>query len=278
MNPTPSPFPPLVAAIYPAIKRLYRGVASEVWMARQRSVDRLVAVKLLRADCEDPVQIRQLVNEGRLLARAHHPGVVRLYDAGVEEMRPWLSLEYLEGLTLADWMRQTPHPGLTEALYAAGAVLRCLEGVHGLNLVHRDVKPANLIEFAPGLFRIIDFGLAIESGSVEADAIALVAGTPRYMSPEQCEGRHATASSDLYSAAVVIYEILAGSPPFSGPAPGDYVHQHCSIPPTPLRQLRSDVPEELEILISKALSKSPAGRPESATALRAALENIRRSL
>src|ERR1700733_14505348 len=190
------------------------GAFGRVYSGRDRRLERPVAVKLIKPWwAEDPEWGRSFEREGQLLARGSDPGIVQIFDVGHAPEGLYYVSELVEGESLAARLRRGP---LTpwEAAGLAEQLCRALGRAHGQSVVHRDVKPANILLSADGRLKVGDFGIArLAEGSTDG-ASATVVGTPRYMSPEQARGRRATPATDVYSVGIVLYEMLAGRPPF----------------------------------------------------------------
>ena len=251
---------------------LGRGGMAEVYDGYDERLHRQVAVKLLRADLAADPDIRgRFEVEARSAAQLSHPNVVGVYDTGEDGGTPFIVMERLPGETLGDRMAAGP---VEEAWLCrvAGDVLGALGAAHAAGLVHRDVKPGNILIGADGCAKVADFGIA-KSAEVAGDptGTGLLVGTPAYLAPERLEGRPATERSDLYSFGVVLYEALAGAKPFRGTTPVDVATAVLNTQPPPLRDLRPDVDPQVAAAVQRALSKDPAARPATAAEMAAAL-------
>jgi len=243
------------------------GGMGTVYLAFDRTVGERVALKVLNAGTGDPARSAQFVQEVRLARRITHRNVVRTHDI-VELDTGWaLSMEYVEGMSLAALMRRGPLP-LPAALGIARQIAAGLEGAHAEGIVHCDLKPGNVLLDGRGVAKIADFGLARLQG---AAAHGQLAGTPLYMSPEQAEGRTADARSDVYAAGVLYFQLFCGVPPFDAETTAELLEKHVRQAPPRPRSLRRDLPEEIEIAILRALEKSPSQRFPSARELGEAL-------
>lgn len=242
------------------------GGMGEVWLARQLSLDRRVAVKVLPAEfARDPAFVQRFRREALLAARVRSPYVVETYDAAVERGFAFIVMEYLDGETLNDRIREGKPLGEVRALHLLLQAARGLQAAHEVGLVHRDVKPANIFIQKKGPSKLLDFGLAQDRG--EDDSLTepgVVMGTPNYMSPEQCDGKPATPLSDLYSLGVSLYAALAGRPPFIAGTAIAVMRLHLDRDPKPLREVRPDLSAQTEDLLRALLEKDPALRPASA--------------
>jgi len=243
-----------------AFGRVYRGL--------DRRLGRVVAVKVIKPWwAEDSAWVERFQREAQLLARVNDPGVVQIFDIGHAAEGPYYVAELVEGESLAERLLGGPL-SVAEACAVAGQLCRALASAHAQGIVHCDVKPANVLMTAGGKVKVGDFGVArLAEGTSQAPS-ATVAGTPRYMSPEQARGRPTTPATDVYSAGVVLYEMLAGEPPFVRGSAVELGLRHLQDkPPTlPLR-----VPPALREVVDRALAKDPADRYSDGAAMAAAL-------
>ncbi|MFF0264312.1 serine/threonine-protein kinase [Kribbella sp. NPDC004536] len=252
----------VLAGRYRLLTLLGRGGAGEVWQAEDTVLDRQVAVKLLRSLDGDPMDaVERFRAEAQSAARLTHPNVVATYDVGTEGDHVFLVMELVPGPDLAKLMRTSglPTASMVERIATQGA--RALDAAHEAGIVHRDVKPANLLLAPDGTLKMTDFGIAKRAGN-ETTGLGVLLGTASYVSPEQVRGEPATPASDWYSFGCVLHELLTGTPPFSGPAADVVMRQHLETPPPPIT--RTDVPAELAGLVTHLLAKDPAARPSSA--------------
>ncbi|MGH9151457.1 MAG: serine/threonine-protein kinase, partial [Acidimicrobiales bacterium] len=238
---------------------LGRGGMAEVYEGHDERLDRPVAVKVLRAEmAADPGVRERFEVEGRSAARLAHPNVVAVFDTGEEQGTPYLVMERLPGDTLADRMADGPVD--QEWLRAVAAdVLAALGAAHAAGLVHRDVKPGNILMAADGRAKVADFGIA-KSLEVAGDltGTGLLVGTPAYLAPERLDGRPATERSDLYSLGVVLYEALAGAKPFTAETPLAMAGAVLNDVPAPLAELRPGVAPDLAAAVERAMARDPA--------------------
>lgn len=251
---------------------LGRGGMAEVYDGYDERLHRPVAVKLLQASAASDPGIRERFEvEARAAARLTHPNVVAVYDTGEDAGTPFIIMERLPGETLADRMAAGPvDAGWLRQV--ALDVLGALGAAHAAGIVHRDVKPGNILIGPDGHAKVADFGIAKSvEFATDATGAGLVIGTPAYLSPERVEGRPATGRSDLYSLGVVLYEALAGVKPFDGPTPvavADAV-LHAEVPP--LGDARPDLDPVFVAAVERAFSREPTDRPASAEGLAAEL-------
>jgi eukaryotic-like serine/threonine-protein kinase len=260
---------------YRLVGRLGAGGMAQVHRAVDEVLGRDVAVKLLRADlASDPTSRERLLREARSAASFSHPNAVAVYDVGEDGGMPFVVMELVEGRTLADRLRVGGALPVDEALAVVDDVLAALGAAHACGLVHRDVKPANVLLPDDGSgAKLADFGIAkvVRDAMAGLTATGQVLGTPRYLAPEQVAGEAATPRSDLYAAGVLCYELLAGRPPFDGEHAIAVALAHRDEEAVPLTELRPDVPPEVAAAVERAMRKDPAERPVDAEALRAAL-------
>ncbi|WP_329002520.1 serine/threonine protein kinase [Kribbella sp. NBC_00709] len=252
----------VLAGRYRLLTLLGRGGAGEVWQAEDTVLARQVAVKLLRSLDGDPMDAGQRFRaEAQAAARLTHPNVVATYDVGSAGDHVFLVMELVQGPDLAQLMRTSglPTADLVTEIATQGA--RALDAAHEAGIVHRDVKPGNLLLAPDGTLKMTDFGIAKRAGN-ETTGLGVLLGTASYVSPEQVRGEPATAASDWYSFGCVLHELLTGTPPFSGPTVDVVMRQHLDVPPPPIT--RTDVPQELSDLVTHLLAKNPADRPSSA--------------
>jgi eukaryotic-like serine/threonine-protein kinase len=252
----------VLAGRYRLDGRIAAGGVGEVWRAADLVLGRPVAVKLLRPGfAQHPETLARFEAEARHAASVAHPGIAQVYDygeAGTAES-PYLVLELVDGPSLAGVLAAGPlDPGRAMDVLAQAAA--GLAAAHAAGLVHRDVKPANLLVGPGGQVKITDFGIAYAAGSAPVTRTGLLVGTPAYLAPERAAGGQATPASDLYSLGVVGYECLTGAPPFRGvPVEVAAAHRHRALPPLP-----PDVPAGVAGLIGELTAKDPAARPASA--------------
>jgi hypothetical protein len=263
------------AGRYEVRSRLGVGGMAEVVLARDTALGRLVALKLLApALAADPVFVERFRREATAIASLNHANVVVIYDHDVADGQPYIAMEYVAGRTLKELITcGAPLAPATATAYAS-QVLEGLAAAHALGIVHRDIKPQNLIVRDDGTLKIADFGVARSGDATVLTQHGSVIGTANYISPEQARGEIATPASDLYSLGVVLFEMLAGTLPFTGELPVAIANQHVLTPAPSLLQVNHAVPGALARVVDRALSKAPARRYRSAAEMRAALEGL----
>lgn len=263
----------VVADRYEIGARIGAGGMAEVFEAHDRRLDRRVAVKFLRTDVQDPRARERFEREARAAASFNHPNAVTIFDVGEEGSRPYLVLELVEGSSLAEVLSQRGPLDQGEAVGIIDQILAALGAAHARGLVHRDVKPSNILLTDGGVAKLADFGIAkaVADAAGDMTATGQVLGTPRYLSPEQVSGEPATPQSDLYAVGVVLYEMLSGEPPFSGETPFATALAHQQSPVPPLASRRPGLDPRVVAAVERALEKDPARRFANAEAMREAL-------
>lgn len=267
-----APPPSLVAALadrYAVQSEIGRGSMATVYLARDLRFDRAVAIKALRPELARECDVRHFQREIGWTARLNHPHIVHVLDAGDAGGLLYYVMPYMEGGTLRQRLTRERRLARTEAIAVARTIAPALDCAHRHGLVHRDVKPENIL-FAEGQPSLADFGIARALDRVSSEtwsSIGIIRGTAEYMSPEQIRAaERLDARTDVYALACVLYEMLAGSPPFTGGTPLAIMRRHLHDEPPRLRGVRPPVPGTLQRAIARALAKDPARRPDSAAA------------
>ncbi|MBK6404268.1 MAG: protein kinase [Holophagales bacterium] len=246
---------------------LGQGGMAEVWRAADERLGRTVAVKVIHsAHLRDGHFRERFHREARLVASLDHPNVLPVYDYGDEEGVPYLVMPYLDGGTLRDRMMGSPIP-FAQAVSWIHQLADALDAAHAAGILHRDVKPANVLIRRDDRLALADFGIAkmVESPT-GLTATGMVVGTPIYMAPEQAQGKPATPASDLYALAVLAYELLSGRPPFDGESALALMHQHVTAPAPLLSSSVHGLPAGLDPIFEQALAKEPERRPPTGRA------------
>src|SRR5918996_3183222 len=261
----------LLAGRYELRSLLGRGGMAEVFRALDRRLGREVAVKVLSGHLlSDPRSVDRFQREGRTAAALNHPNVVDVYDAASEGDIHYMVMELVEGPTLAEIIEQEGQLPVPRALDIAGRVAAALQVAHDRGLVHHDVKPSNVLFDSDGEVKVADFGIARAASS----DITTIQGTPPYVAPEQARGGRADPRSDVYSLGCVLFEMLAGRPPFVGDGASSVIMQHLERPPPLVSDFRDDVPSHVDDVVRRALAKEPARRYQSAGEFRSDIDRV----
>ncbi len=246
---------------YEIERELGRGGMAIVYLARDRKHDRQIAMKAIGRDFAEHVGSERFLREIKTAAKLNHPNILPLYDSGEAAGQLYYVLPYAEGGSLRDRLqREGPLP-IEDALDVAREVAQALDHAHDHGFVHRDIKPENIL-FLSGRPVVADFGIAraAESAERQLTQTGMAVGTPAYMSPEQALADHVDGRSDIYSLGCVLYEMLTGSPPFSGGSAREIIARHTTDAVRSMRTVRSTVPEGVDATVTRALAKEPADR------------------
>lgn len=263
---------------YKLLKRLGRGSMGTVYKARQLNLDRLVAIKVLASFlAENAAFVKRFLKEARVIGKLNHPNIVQGFDAGEVDGTYYFAMEYCSGPTLLTLLQRGGALDQDRAIHIVLQVARALEHAFTQGLVHRDVKPDNIMIAQGGVAKLCDLGLAKDvsrgSGSTEKGATL---GTPNYISPEQARGdAHVDTRSDLYSLGATLYHMVTGVPPFDGPNPTVIMVKHLNEPPLPPRVRSRDIDARLQPIIIKMLAKNPDDRYQTPSELVTDLEDLR---
>ena len=264
---------------YEIQQRIGRGGMADVFLARDLLLDRLVAIKVLFPEfATDPNFVERFRREAQSAANLTHPNIVAVYDWGKYANTYFMAMEYVQGRTLADILRANGHVNSVQAAEIANEVAAALGNAHASGVVHRDIKPANILIGANGQVKVADFGIARAMNAASENnltQVGSVMGTATYFSPEQAQGAQPDPRSDLYSLGIVLYEMVAGKPPFAGENPVSIAYKQVHDLPQPLNQLVADVPRPFEAIVAKLLAKDPNMRYPNAEALRDDLRRYR---
>ena len=259
-----------------------RGGMAEVFRARDIRLDRIVGVKTLRDDlARDQTFQARFRREAQSAASLNHPSIVAVYDTGEDMVGsipvPYIVMEFVDGRTLRDLLRDDRRLLPERAAEITDGVLRALDYSHRNGIVHRDIKPGNVMLTRSGDVKVMDFGIAraVSDSQLTMTQTAQVIGTAQYLSPEQARGERVDARSDLYSTGCLLYELLTGRPPFTGDSPVAIAYQHVREAPIPPSQVDPEVPPWADAIVLKAMQKDPADRYQSAGEMR---NDIQRAL
>jgi eukaryotic-like serine/threonine-protein kinase len=261
----------LIAGRYRLESKIASGGMGEVWTAHDQTLGRRVAVKLLRDSlAEDRIVAERFRREALTAASLSHPNMAEVYDYVEDNGRPGIVMELVDGETLADRLRRG-RLDTADAVHIGSQVLEALQAAHEHGVVHRDVKPGNIMLTPKGKVKVTDFGIARAEGDSTLTEAGAVMGTAHYASPEQVQGRGATPASDLYSLGIVLYEALTGRRPFEAETPVSAALARLTMDPPRPRTLRADIPIAVEAATMRALEREPTDRYPTAAAMRQAL-------
>ncbi len=262
---------------YRVMAELGRGAMGVVYRALDPAIGRTVAIKTIRladfADAAELARLRErLLREARAAGVLSHPNIVTVYDVGEEQGLAWIAMEFASGSTLEELLSRQEPLEPEAVLRILGQTAAALDYAHGKGIVHRDVKPANIVIQEDGTVKITDFGIARDAASRDLTHAGTVVGTPSYMSPEQVEGRSVDGRSDQFSLAVIAYEMLTGEKPFAREPLPALLYQIAHEEPAPPQRINPTLGRQVEVVLRKALAKRPEDRYETCTAFVRALE------
>ena len=264
---------------YEIVEILGEGGMAFVYKARDKQLQRDVAIKTLKPNYVNQEKfVDRFRREAQTAANLNHPNIVQIFDWGIED-EPYFVMEYIEGNTLTSIISGNRTVGLNDILYIGSQVANGLKEAHKRGLVHRDIKPGNIMITPDGKVKVTDFGIvSLQNEESDITKTGAVLGTASYISPEQAQGKPVSFESDLYSLGTVLYELIAGKPPFSGDSPIATATKHLTDKPEKLSNYRKDIPKALENAVLKLLEKRPSDRFKSAEDLRALLLQQRKQI
>jgi serine/threonine protein kinase len=249
------------------------GGFATVYLGRNMDTNEIVAIKVLSRQYTNESQyVERFRREAGLAERLHHPNIVRILDHGIEDGIHFLVMEFVEGLTLDRLIERKGRIPVDDAISYAEQALAGLQAAYQAGVVHRDIKPANLMITPDGTVKIMDFGIARLEAQAGLTQSGMFMGTPRYISPEMARGAKADIRADLYALGLLVYEMLTGKPPFDAENPWAVLRQQIESEPTPIREVRPEVPPWLEAIIARALAKDPVKRFQTPAEMLAALK------
>ena len=265
------------------LRRLGQGGMGQVYLAEQHSLKRKVALKIMRPEVAgNAVSLQRFKAEAEAVARVNHANIVQVYAIGEVQGVHFIALEYVEGRNLRDFVARKGPPEILQALSIMRQVAAALQRASEAGIIHRDVKPENILLTRKGEVKVADFGLSRFFGgdqpSLHLTQSGIAMGTPLYMSPEQVEGKTLDPRTDIYSLGVTCYHMLAGQPPFRGETSFQIALQHVQNEPPPLRNVRPDLPGELCTIVHKMLAKDPAQRYPTCRELLKDLTRLRETM
>jgi eukaryotic-like serine/threonine-protein kinase len=266
----------LFAGRYRLGRKLGSGGMADVWLAEDQELGRRVAVKILHERyASDEQFVERFRREATNAAGLSHPNIVSIFDRGEAEGSYFIVMEYVEGRTLKELVVTRGPCPIPVAISYVRQVLAALRYAHRNGIIHRDIKPHNVIVDHEGRVKVADFGIARAGASQITEAGSII-GTAQYLSPEQARGAPVEESSDLYSTGVVLFELLTGAVPFTGETPVEIAMKHISHPPEPPSSIRPEIPHDLDLVVLRALAKEPADRYRSAQEMDRDLELVAR--
>lgn len=263
----------VIAQRYKVIEPIGSGGSSQVYLAHDQTLGRQVAVKVLDDGAAAQDDLRRLfTREARALAQLSHPNIVAVYDVGEVDGRPFIAMEYVDGISLKQRIERTGALTLADVLRLATEIAQGLDMAHGRGIIHADLKPSNILLDREDRPKICDFGIA-RTPQEDAETPQLFA-TALYVSPERVEGRRASVASDIYGLGLVVYEMLVGKPPFTSANAAVLLRDHVVRQPVPPSHLRPSLPKEIDSIVLKALAKDPGLRWRHAGEMAAALRKV----
>jgi eukaryotic-like serine/threonine-protein kinase len=263
---------------YRIVRKLGSGGMADVYLAEDEELGRRIAIKILNdRHANDEQFVERFRREAKNAAGLSHPNIVAIYDRGEAEGTYYIAMEYLDGRNLKELVVARGPLPIPDAIDATRQVLAALRFAHRKGVVHRDIKPHNVMADADGRLKVTDFGIARAGVSQMTEAGSII-GTAQYLSPEQARGAPVDQRSDLYSIGVVLYEMLTGKTPFSGESPVEIAMKHLSDPPRPPSLARPDISPDLDMVVLRALAKNPDDRFQTAEEMDAELEGVSQGL
>jgi eukaryotic-like serine/threonine-protein kinase len=263
---------------YKVLHRLGAGGMADVYLAQDEQLDREIALKLLhRRFAEDAAFVERFRREAKAAASLQHPNVVSVFDRGSYDGTYYIAMEYLEGRTLKRLIREDAPLEVNRAIDLTIQILKAARFAHRRGVIHRDLKPHNVIVDDNDHVKVTDFGIA-RAGASDMTETGSIMGTAQYLSPEQAQGLAVSAPSDLYSVGIVLYEMLTGRVPFDGESPVSIALKQVAEAPVPPTQFNPAIPSALEQVVLWSLNKDPADRPADADQFITALEQVREAL
>src|SRR6266571_1904777 len=268
--------PQILLGRYEVGRLLGAGGMAEVYEGHDRLLARRVAIKILLSQyAHDPAFLARFRREAQSAASLSHPNIVSVFDTGSEGDTWFIVMEYVDGRTLKDIIRAEGALYWARAAEVAADVAGALAVAHARGIVHRDVKPGNVMLTTEGKVKVMDFGIARATAVPSITQTSAVVGTAQYIAPEQAQGLEVDGRTDVYALGCCLYEMVTGQVPFSGPTPVAIAYRHVREEPTPPRALNPDVPPPLERVCLKAMAKRPEDRYQTAAEMQRDLERVR---
>jgi eukaryotic-like serine/threonine-protein kinase len=264
---------------YKIERRLGSGGMATVYLAEDQELGRRVAIKILNdRHAHDEQFVERFRREAKNAAALSHPNIVSIYDRGEAEGTYYIAMEHLDGRSLKELIVSRGPAPIPVAIDYARQILAALRFAHRNGIVHRDIKPHNVLVDSEGRVKVTDFGIARAGAASQMTEAGSIVGTAQYLSPEQARGTNVDQRSDIYSLGIVLYELLTGTVPFTGDTPVEIAMKHISETPAPPSATRSEIPHDLDLVVTRALAKDPADRYQSAEEMDADLERVARGV
>ncbi len=261
---------------YQVVRKLGAGGMANVYLAEDQELGRRVAIKILNdRHANDDQFVERFRREAKNAAALSHPNIVSIYDRGEAEGTYYIAMEFLDGRSLKELIVSRGPAPISVSVEYARQILQALRFAHRHGIVHRDIKPHNVLVDAEGRVKVTDFGIA-RAGTSQMTEAGSIVGTAQYLSPEQARGTNVDQRSDVYSLGIVLYELLTGTVPFNGDTPVEIAMKHLSTVPEPPSTKRPEIPRDLDLIVMRALAKDPADRYQSAEEMDADLERFAR--
>ena len=263
---------------YELLELIGVGGMADIYKARDIEEDRIVAVKILKTEFAGSDEfLRRFRNESKAIALLSHPNIVKIYDVGFTDKVQFIVMEYVDGITLTDYIEQQGVLKWRDAVHFTIQILKALQHAHDRGIVHRDIKSSNVMLLSDGTIKVMDFGIARfarEEGKTISDKAI---GSVHYISPEQARGDITDEKSDIYSVGVMMYEMLTGVKPFDADTPVAVAVMHMQNAPRPPRQINDTIPEGLEAIVLRAMQKDASKRYQSASEMIKDIEEFKRN-
>ena len=263
---------------YELLELIGVGGMADIYRARDIQEDRIVAVKILKTEFAGSDEfLRRFRNESKAIALLSHPNIVKIYDVGFTEKVQFIVMEYVDGITLTDYIEQQGVLKWRDAIHFTVQVLRALQHAHDRGIVHRDVKSSNIMLLRDGTIKVMDFGIARFNRENNKTMSEKTIGSVHYISPEQARGDITDERSDIYSVGVALYEMLTGKKPFDGDTAVAIALKHMQSNPQKPTEINSTIPEGLEQIVLRAMQKNPAARYQTAGEMISDLEEFKKN-
>ena len=265
----------MLSGRYEVLKRVGSGGMADVYMAKDHKLNRNVAVKVLKSDyVEDEKFLKKFETEAQAVARLSHPNIVNIYDVGMEDGINYIVMELAEGITLKEYIRKKGYLSPKETVEISTQIASAISHAHKNHIIHRDIKPQNILVSDTGIIKVTDFGIAKATSSNTVTSTATAMGSVHYISPEQAKGRFCDEKSDIYSLGITMYEMVTGHVPFDHENGVTIALMHLQNEITPPSQIRDGIPDSLEKIILKCTMKKPEERYQTADDLIADLRLV----